>query len=125
MKIAVTATRPSLDAEVDSRFGRSPWLVFVASEDMSVEAVENPGAALGGGAGIQTAQAIVQRGAGVVLTGHCGPNAHKVLKAGGVELVVGCEGTVGDLVEQYLAGELEPADGPDVPEHAGLGGSQS
>ena len=125
MKIAVTASGPSLDAEADSRFGRCPWLVFVEADDLSYEAVENSSAALGGGAGIQTAQAIVQRGAEAVLTGNCGPNAHRVLTAGGVAVVTNCEGTVADLVKRYAAGELQPSDGPNVREHTGLGGGQA
>ena len=34
MKVAVTASGPSLDAQVDPRFGRCAYFVFVESDDM-------------------------------------------------------------------------------------------
>ena len=56
MKIAVTATEPSLDGAVDPRFGRCPYFVIVETDDLVFEAVDNPNVTLGGGAGIQSAQ---------------------------------------------------------------------
>ena len=52
MKIAVTATGPSLDEQVEPRFGRCPYFLIIETDDMDYEAVENPNVILGGGAGI-------------------------------------------------------------------------
>ena len=41
MKIAILATGPSLDAEVDPRFGRCQHFIIVDPETMQFEAVEN------------------------------------------------------------------------------------
>lgn len=41
MKIAVSATSGSLDAQIDPRFGRCPYFVIVDSETMGFEALPN------------------------------------------------------------------------------------
>ena len=122
MKIGVTATGAGLEASVDPRFGRCAFFVIVETDDMVFEAVENPNVMLGGGAGIQSAQLMAERGVRAVLTGNCGPNAHQTLAAAGVNLIVGCSGTVRDAVEQYKAGRLATTDGPNVASHFGVRG---
>jgi predicted Fe-Mo cluster-binding NifX family protein len=120
MKIAVTATGPSLDANVDPRFGRCRWFLIVETDDLSFDAVENPNANLGGGAGIQSAQLMAERRVKHVLTGNCGPNAHQTLSAAGIGVVVGCSGTVRDVVEGYKSGQFATADQPNVGSHFGM-----
>jgi len=122
MKVAVTATEPSLEARVDPRFGRCSHFVIVETEDLGFEAVENSNAALGGGAGIQSAQLMADKDVKFVLTGNCGPNAHQTLLAAGVKVIVGCSGTVAGVIEQFKAGELETVDEPNVASHFGTGG---
>jgi len=114
MKIAVTATGPGLDDAVDPRFGRCACFVFVDTETDDVETVPNENLAGAGGVGIQSAQLVAEKGAGVVLTGNCGPNAYRTLEAAGIALIVGVGGTVRDAVAQYKAGELSSADEPNV-----------
>ncbi|MBN2491945.1 MAG: NifB/NifX family molybdenum-iron cluster-binding protein [Planctomycetes bacterium] len=121
MKIAVTATGPSLDAAVDPRFGRCPWFVLVETDDMSFEAVENRSGMLGGGAGIQSAQLMAEKGVQTVLTGNCGPNAHQTLSAAGIRVVIGCSGTVSEAAQQFKGGQLRASEGPNVGSHSGMG----
>lgn len=121
MRIAVTAVEPHLDAEVDPRFGRCPYFVVVETEDLSFEAVDNENQALGQGAGIQSAGLLAARGVQFVLTGNCGPNAHQTLAAAGIGVVVDCAGTVRGVVENFIAGRLQPVDAPNVAGHAGMG----
>jgi len=125
MKVAVTATGPSLDARVDPRFGRCPYFLVVETDDASWKAVENPNVSLGGGAGIQSAQLMAERGVQTVLTGNCGPNAYQTLSAAGIGVIVGCSGTVADVIEQFKAGQLNAADEPSVAGKFGLGGAPS
>ena len=124
MKVAVTATGPSLDAALDPRFGRCSYFVIVESDDMSVEVVENANSSLGGGAGIQSAQLMAQRGVKAVLTGHCGPNAHQTLSAAGIDVVVGCSGTVSEAVQGFTSGQLSAASAPNVASHSGMDGGR-
>ena len=120
MRIAVSAVQPGLDAEVDPRFGRCPFFVIVETDNLSFEAIDNENQALGQGAGIQSARLLADRGVKYVLTGNCGPNAHQTLTAAGIGVIVGCSGTVRSAVEQFTAGRLQPAGGPNVPGHAGM-----
>jgi predicted Fe-Mo cluster-binding NifX family protein len=120
MKVAVTSRGRTLEDQIDPRFGRCAHFVIVDTADMSFQAIDNANAAAGGGAGIQSAQLVSGQGVGVVLTGNCGPNAYRALEAAGVEVVIGVGGTVKDAVEQYRAGKLSAAGGPNVRSHSGL-----
>jgi predicted Fe-Mo cluster-binding NifX family protein len=124
MKVAVSAKGPFLNSAVDPRFGRCLYFVIVETDDMSFEAVENANSSLGGGAGIQSAGLIAQKGVRKVLTGNCGPNAHQTLTAAGIEVVVDCSGTVSDVVERFKSGLLQAASAPNVASHSGMGAGQ-
>jgi len=125
MKVAVTATDRTLDAAVDPRFGRCPCFLIVETDDLSFEAVDNPNLTLGGGAGIQSAQLMAARGVQHVLTGNCGPNAHQTLSAAGIRVIIGCSGTVAEVIEQFKAGGLSAAGAPNVASKFGMGPASS
>jgi predicted Fe-Mo cluster-binding NifX family protein len=121
VSIAITATEPLLGAEVDPRFGRARYLIIVDPETMDFDALENPAVAVGGGAGVATAQMIAGKGVAAVLTGNCGPNAYEVLSAAGIKVITGVSGKVRDAVAAYQAGTLTAAAQANVTEHFGMG----
>jgi predicted Fe-Mo cluster-binding NifX family protein len=123
MKIAVAASGNTLDAQVDPRFGRCAWFVIVDSDTMAFEAVQNPGAMAGGGAGIQAAQVVASKGAQVVVAGNMGPNAHQALTAASIQILPFAGGTVRQAVEAVKSGTLTAASAPTVPLHFGTGGA--
>jgi len=86
---------------------------------MQYEAIENPNIALGGGAGIQSAQLMSEKGVTAVLTGNCGPNAFNVFGQAGVQVIVGVSGPVRSAVEQFKADSFSSALGPNVASHFG------
>ena len=117
MKMAVTAQGQMMDSPVDARFGRAARFLLVDTETMAFEVVANqPGDS---GAGIGAAKTVVDAGAEAVLTGNCGPNAERTLRAAGVKLFTGVSGTVAEAVEQYKNGSLVEAAGPNVQSHFG------
>lgn len=120
MKIAVSGTGAALDAEVDPRFGRCKYLIFVDSDTMDFEAQDNASSAAGGGAGIATGQVVVNKDAQVVLTGNIGPNAHNVLSQAGIQVMTGVSGKIKDAVEAFKNGSLSEATAPTVEAHAGM-----
>jgi predicted Fe-Mo cluster-binding NifX family protein len=122
MKIAVTAVGEGMDAQVDPRFGRAACFALVDTETMSCESIANGNVAAAGGAGINAAKVVIDAGAEAVLTGNCGPNAERTLRAGKVKLYTGVSGTVAEAVAQFKAGALTEATGPSVDSHAGMGG---
>jgi predicted Fe-Mo cluster-binding NifX family protein len=121
LKVAVSATEPSLDATVDPRFGRCPYFVIVDTETMQYEAVPNTSQAAPHGAGIQSAQIISNKGAKVVLTGNVGPNAYQSLTAAGIQIVTGATGTVRETITRYKKGDLRETSSPTVGGHFGIG----
>jgi predicted Fe-Mo cluster-binding NifX family protein len=122
MKICVTATANSLNAQIDPRFGRCSYFVIVDSETMQFEAVPNGAAGATGGAGIQAAQIIASKGVKLLITGNVGPNAFGALSAAGIEIVTGAFGTVREAVETLKRGELRKTGAPTVSGHFGMGG---
>ena len=122
MKVVVTANGRDLEAPVSPIFGRCPAYVFVDTETMAFEAVENPAMNAAGGAGIQAAQFVVERWAQAVVTGNVGPNAFGVLAAASVPVCLLGGGTVREAVEAYKAGKVQPLGGANVPAHSGMRG---
>ena len=124
MKICVSASSDSLDANVDSRFGRCPYFVVVDSETMEFSAILNDSNNAAHGAGIQAAQTVANMGAKVVITGNVGPNAFNVLSATGIKIVTGVSGSIRDAVEKYKSGQLKETGNPTVGGHFGMGKGQ-
>ena len=121
MKICVTATAGDLNAQVDPRFGRCQYFVIVDSETMAFEAMANEAIAAPGGAGIQAAQTMVNKGVDVVISGNIGPNAFQVLSTAGVKIATGAYGTVQEATEMYKSGKLGETGASTVAAHAGMG----
>jgi len=122
MKIAISANGPTLDAEVDPRFGRCQYFIIADPQTMEFEAIDNASAMAGGGAGISAAQMVAGKGVEAIITGNCGPNAHQVLSAAGVKMITGASGKVKDIIENYRDGKLKASSQPNVPDHFGMGG---
>ncbi|MBN1152455.1 MAG: NifB/NifX family molybdenum-iron cluster-binding protein [Dehalococcoidia bacterium] len=124
MKIAVSASGPTLESDVDPRFGRCAYFVIVDLSTMEHEAIENSSVAAAQGAGIATAQMIAGKGVEAVLTGNCGPNAYQALAAAGVKVVSGVTGTVRDAALAYRGGGLRASEQANVASHFGMGMKQ-
>lgn len=120
MKIAVSANGAGLDAPASPVFGRCPTFVFVDTETMEFQALNNPAVVASGGAGIQAAQFVVEQGAQAVLTGNVGPNAADVFRAANLPVYLNEQDTVRAAVEAFKAGQLPPAQGANVEAHAGM-----
>ncbi|MCP4726478.1 MAG: dinitrogenase iron-molybdenum cofactor biosynthesis protein [bacterium] len=118
MKIAVTSTGDTLDSIIDQRFGRADKFLVIDTNTGKNEVFNNSqNVNLSQGAGIQTAENVSRLGVEYVITGHCGPKAFHVLKAAGIKIIVGAEGTVRVAIQELVSGKLVPADNPDVEGH--------
>ncbi|MFC2020842.1 NifB/NifX family molybdenum-iron cluster-binding protein [Chloroflexota bacterium] len=122
MKIAISSTGPTLDVEVDPRFGRCQYFVIVDPETMEYESLENSSVMASGGAGISAAQVIANKKVEALLTGNCGPNAYQVLSPAGIKVITGVSGKVQDAVQDYKAGKYQASSQPNVSGHFGMGG---
>jgi len=118
MRIAITSIDGTLDGMVDERFGRAKKIVVVddgTNGQETVDNVTNMNAAQG--AGIQTAQNVIQAGAKTVISGHLGPNAFRVLSTAGVDVYTASGMTVRDALQAYRNGKLPKLTGADVEGH--------
>ena len=109
MIICLPADGNSENAAVSASFGRCPYYAFYDTDADRFEIVSNPAVNAMGGAGIQAAQFIVNRGANIVLTVNMGPNSGEVLQEAGVKIITGVTGTLREAVERYKKGEFANA----------------
>jgi predicted Fe-Mo cluster-binding NifX family protein len=118
MRVAVTAREATVDSPVDQRFGRARYLIIIDTETGNAEVHDNEvNLNAVQGAGIQTAQNVARLMVEAVLTGHAGPNAFRTLSAAGIQVYTGLQGTVGEAIEEFKAGRLNPVDSADVEGH--------
>ncbi len=118
MKIAVTSKGKGLDSEVDPRFGRAAYILIVDTDSLEFEVLDNSeNANAFKGAGIQAATIISDKGADVLLTGYCGPNAFKTLKATKIKVANDISGTVKDSVKAFNEGKVSFSDEANVGGH--------
>lgn len=104
-----------LEALVDSHFGRCRYFLIVDPDSMEFELIENASLSASGGAGVQAAQDILNRGVAALITGSVGPNAFSLLSAEGVEMFSVRDVSVADAVSAYRNGSLEKIEGPNSP----------
>jgi predicted Fe-Mo cluster-binding NifX family protein len=122
MKICVTSQGNNLDSELDPRFGRCKYFIFVDKDTLEFEAIENPNIDAMGGAGVQSGQIVAGKQVEALLTGNVGPNAFETLKAAGVNVITGLSGTVREAIDKYKSGKTAPTQGPSVNSKFGLPG---
>ena len=120
MKIAISVTGNDLSAEIDPRFGRAKGFLLMDDAAEGFEHVANPNIDASGGAGIQTAQMVVERGTEAVITGNVGPNAYRVLEAAGVKVFTGASGKADEVLAEYKSGKLTAAGSATVGEKFGV-----
>jgi predicted Fe-Mo cluster-binding NifX family protein len=117
MKICITSTGNDLSSKIDPRFGRCHNFLFVDINTLETEAVQNPAATAGGGAGTKAAQLVADKSVEAVLTGNVGPNAYTALEAAGIKIYAGVHGICQDAFKQ---GYFVPVSGPTTESHTGL-----
>jgi len=109
MKIAITSHGEDQYAEVDSRFGRADYFILYDQEADTWDCLENTqNLEASHGAGIQSGQTLAKTGAKVLITGHVGPKAFKVLDAAKITMysIGDLTGTVEDALAAFQAGKL-------------------
>jgi predicted Fe-Mo cluster-binding NifX family protein len=114
MKLIISSEGPHATDLIDPRFGRARYLIQFDSSTQSYISLDNSEQVEATqGAGVQAAQKVVDSGADVLLTGHCGPKAFQVLSEADIEIYSGLEGTVLSAVRAWQEGSLKPLKAPD------------
>lgn len=118
MKIAVTAEGAGVDSAMAVRFGRAKYLILIDTESGAVEVCDNAvNLQAEQGAGIQTGGNVVNLGVEAVVTGNVGPNAMRVLGAGGVRVFLANGGSVGDVLDGFRKGNFKEVGSANVEGH--------
>ena len=118
MRVAFPAESDDLDSVLESRFGRATGFAIVDSETLETTWVANTqNRQAAQGAGIQSAQHVLNAGADAVIAVNCGPKAFRVLTAGEVAVYSTGKATLRSLIERLNAGDLKPVDGANVEGH--------
>jgi len=115
MKIGITSKGTDLDSQVDPRFGRAAYILVVDTENLEFEVLDNKDNVNAfKGAGIQAASMVSDKGAEVLLTGFCGPNAFKTFEAAKIKIANDVSGTVRDAVKAFNEGRYVVSDKANV-----------
>lgn len=120
MKIAITAHGHDRQSPVDSRFGRADYFVLYDQESDTWDSIPNTqNLEAAHGAGIQAGQSLAKTGAKILITGHVGPKAFRVLQA--EQIAMYSFGDMSSTVEEAIAafndGKLSVIDVPGAMGH--------
>lgn len=110
MKIAFTAKGTQWDSRMDSRFGRTEFLLVYDPENDEILSIDNRTIENESrGAGPKTSQKLYELGAGVLVTGNGpGEKAVPVLERLGIRIFTGAgEMTVREAYRAYMEDQLE------------------
>jgi len=107
MKIAVSSNDSSLRSTLDVRFGRAESFIIYDLEQNTYQSIDNTqNLSSAQGAGIQSAQNLVNAGVEVLITGNVGPKAFQVLKTAGVDIYLTKQTTIQEAIDNFKAGKL-------------------
>ena len=114
MRIAIPSLEKNLDSVIAPTFGRAPGFMIIelkGNQIQSYDYMPNPGASSWRGAGIASAQAVVNAGVNVVITQSIGPNSFDILTSSNVEIFQST-GTIKDAINRFLSGSLTKITAP-------------
>lgn len=121
MKVCISSTGNNLESIIDPRFGRCPFFIIVDIQTEKFEAIPNPGANFGGGAGIAAAQLIASQNVEAIISGNFGPNAFEVLQSAKIKIYPGVFNlTVKQGIEKFKNNQLQESSQPSGPNYMGM-----
>ncbi len=121
MLIAISIeTDNGLDSHISPVFGRSPYFIFVNTENKAFHVEENPAKFSPGGAGVQAAQLMLDKQVNAVVCSNLGPKASAVFDSAGIACFQHRDGSVNDILDLFLNNELNPLTDASVGTHTGI-----
>ena len=106
MLIAVTSEGRDWDSLVEEKFGRAPFLILYNQDENTFESFRNPYVNIFGGAGIQTAQFMIEKNVSAVITVEIGIQAFRFLKSAGVDVYYSSKEQVKEAVKKFVESKL-------------------
>lgn len=115
MFIAIATTGKELTSSIAESFGRSEYFIIYNTKDNDYKVLRNPFSGLLDGAGIQTAQFIIEANASAVITKDIGMKSMKTLKSADVRIFLCHNSTIREVIKKYLSGSITEI--AELPEH--------
>jgi len=107
MKVCIpTETNEGKEARVYGHFGSAPYFTVYDTDKGTTEIITNDNQHHLHGA-CQPLSALANRNIGAVVCGGMGARAVQMLNSTGIKVHLSIEGTVDDVMAQYLAGNLK------------------
>lgn len=107
MKIALSSKGKDLNSQMDLRFGRAEYFIIYDLDSGEFQAIKNKGYSASGGAGIASAQQLIDQAADIIVSGNFGPNAYELLGDSGIQMYKGSKSSIGELIASYKIDKLE------------------
>lgn len=107
MKIAIPIQTKEINSYVNSTFGRTPYFLIYDTDIKEHSFLENSSASSQGGAGINSAQVLVDNKINVLIAQRCGENAQGVLIKADIPIFSAIQGTAKQNIEAYLSSNLQ------------------
>ena len=107
MKIGISSVGTEGKDLLDRRFGRCDYFQIYDTESKETIAIENEGKTAKGGAGIASAQQLLDKKVDVVITGNLGPNAFMIFEKARIKAYQCESGSVRHAIEKLEKNELK------------------
>jgi len=104
-KLAISSMGKNLSSKIAPIFDESPYFIIVGLG--SFQAFRNPNVGDSNDVGVQSAQFVVDKGAGAVITNNISLEAMNELRKLNVKVYSGISGTVSQALEWYMDGRLK------------------
>jgi len=88
MKTVITSTGNQASSPFDLRFGRAKYFCLYDEDAKETKFYQNPNTAANSGAGVKTAEKMVELGAQKVISGDFGPKAKDLLERFNIQMVI-------------------------------------
>ena len=88
MKTVITSKSNKKESLFDPRFGRAGWFCLIDDESGNPTFIENDQTEATGGAGVKTAEKMIELGVQKVISGDFGPKAKDLLEKFNIQMVI-------------------------------------
>ena len=100
MKIAITSEGNTLNAQIDSRFGRCAYFAVYDNVTKLIEFLPNPAKEESGGAGPAAVQFIAKQGVSKIYAGEFGAKIVSMLENLKIEMINESNKTIAEIIQQ-------------------------